>query len=130
MLLKNGQACPQSENIKAVKASTRLEIFKRIALAKDWIHQNYATAITLEDIASVAHMNSQHFLRMFKQTYQITPHQYLIDLKLIQAKHLLDSTLYPINDICRLIGFESVFSFSILFKKRFGIAPSQFRKME
>lgn len=130
LLKRNQDAYKRSQNIQAIKASTRLEIFKRIASAKDWMEENYHTDITLEDIASEAAMNSQHFLRMFKQVYFITPHQYLIELKLNKAKELLEATRMAINDICRAIGFESVFSFSVLFKNRFGIAPSYFRKAE
>ncbi|HEY4151164.1 MAG TPA: AraC family transcriptional regulator [Chitinophagaceae bacterium] len=127
-LLKDNQdAFRLSQNIHAIKASTRLEIFKRVSQARDWMEENYQRAITLEDIAVGAAMNSQHFLRMFKQIYHITPHQYLVDLKLKKAKQLLESTPLSITEICYSIGFESVFSFSILFKKRFGLAPSHFR---
>jgi AraC-like DNA-binding protein len=42
----------------------------------------------------------------------------------------LESTKLTINEICQDIGFESIFSFSILYKKRFGLPPSQFRKGE
>jgi len=67
---------------------------------------------------------------MFKQVYSITPHQYIIDLKLRKAKELLETTSLTISEICRNIGFESVFSFSILFKGRFGQPPSTLRKTE
>jgi AraC-like DNA-binding protein len=89
---------------------------------------HYNNNITLEDIAAPASMNSQHFLRMFKQVYHITPHQYLIDLKLKKAKQLLVSSGLTMAEICQTIGFESVFSFSILFKDRFGLAPAHFRE--
>ena len=128
LLVKNQDAQKRSINIQALKASTRLEIFKRISAARDWMEASYSGNITLEDIASIASMNSQHFLRMFKQVYNITPHQYIIDLKLKKARQLLEGNGMTINDICQAIGFESTFSFSVLFKKRFGMSPSQFRK--
>lgn len=128
LVSKNQDAYKRSQNIQALKASTRLEIFKRISTAKDWMEAHYQGAATLEDIAAVASMNSQHFLRMFKQVYSITPHQYLIDLKLKKARQLLEDNDLTISDICQAIGFESAFSFSILFKKRFGLPPSGFRK--
>jgi AraC family transcriptional regulator len=130
MLKKNREAYNHSQNIQVVKASTRLEIYKRVSTAKDWMDENYNVDISLEDIAAQAAMNSQHFLRMFKQVYCITPHQYIIDFKLKKAKLLLESTKLTINEICQSIGFESVFSFSILYKKRFGLAPSRLRKTE
>jgi AraC family transcriptional regulator len=128
LLAKNQDAYKLSLNVQAVKASTRLEIYRRISTARDWMDAHYANEMTLEDIGAIAAMNSQHFLRMFKQVYGITPHQYLIDVKLRTARGLLESTGLTINEICQRIGFESVFSFSVLFKKRFGIPPSQYRK--
>ncbi|HXB09801.1 MAG TPA: AraC family transcriptional regulator, partial [Puia sp.] len=128
LLMKNQDAYRLSQNVQAVKASTRLEIFKRISTARDWMDAHFAADISLEDIGAVAAMNSQHFLRMFKQVYSITPRQYIIDLRLHKAKELLEGTDLTINEICQAIGFESVFSFSVLFKNRFGIPPSVFRR--
>ena len=130
LLQKNIGAFKSSENIRAIKPSTRIEIFKRLSLAKEWMEENFHNDITLEAIATIAAMNSQHFLRMFKQAYFITPHQYLIELRLTKARSLLENTDSPISEICRSIGFESIYSFSILFKTRFGMAPSYFRKGE
>ncbi|HEV9035480.1 MAG TPA: AraC family transcriptional regulator, partial [Puia sp.] len=120
LLRANRDGYKLSQNIQAAKVSTRLEIFRRVSHARDWMEENYGINISLEDIAAEAAMNSQHFLRMFKQVYLITPHQYLIERKLKKARQLLESTEMTINEICQAIGFESVFSFSILFKNRFG----------
>lgn len=128
LLRENRSAANLSQNITAVKASTRLEIFKRVALAKEWMEANYSSGCTLEDIAVVANMNSQHFLRMFRQIFQITPHQYLVNIKLEKAKQLLHTTTLPVLEICNAIGFESVYSFSLLFRKKFGLPPARFRK--
>ena len=128
LLKANRDGYKRSQNIQAAKASTRLEIYRRVAHARDWMEENFSSNITLEDIAAEAAMNSQHFLRMFKQVYLITPHQYLIERKLKKARRLLESTAMTINEICEAIGFESVFSFSILFKNRFGEPPSRLRK--
>lgn len=128
LLRENRSAATLSQNIAAIKASTRLEIFKRVALAKEWMEANYSTNCSLEDVAVIANMNSQHFLRMFRQIYHITPHQYLVNIKLEKAKQLLHTTTLPVLEICNAIGFESVYSFSLLFRKKFGIPPARFRK--
>lgn len=127
LLVKNQDAYRKSLNVQAVKASTRLEIFRRISTARDWMEAHYNAEMTLEGLGAVAAMNSQHFLRMFKQVYSITPHQYIIDLKLRKAKELLETAPLTISEICQAIGFESVFSFSILFKRRFGLPPTGYR---
>jgi AraC-like DNA-binding protein len=130
LLKANREGYLRSQNIHAAKASTRLEIFRRVSHAREWMDAHFHTDISLSAIAAEAAMNSQHFLRMFKQVYLITPHQYLIELKLRKARRLLESTEMTINEICGAIGFESVFSFSILFKNRFGQAPSHLRQAE
>ena len=127
LLRKNQDAYQRSQNIQVAKASTRLEVFRRVSAARDWMEGNFAGEVTLETAAGVAAMNSQHFLRMFKQVYQITPHQYLIDLRLRKARALLEEGSLTINEICAAIGFESPFSFSVLFKKRFGVSPAHLR---
>ena len=127
LLKENQDAFRLSKNIHAMKAATRLEIFKRVSQARDWMEENFHLNITLEEIASVAAMNSQHFLRMFRQIYHITPHQWLIELRLKKAKLLMGTTEQTVTEICHAIGFESIFSFSVLFKKRFGMAPSHIR---
>jgi AraC-like DNA-binding protein len=128
LLEKNRDAYRRSANIQAVKPATRLEIFRRISTALDWMDAHFHEALSLEDIGAVAAMNSQHFLRMFKQVYGITPHQYLIDARLRRAKQLLEDSGLTISEICQEIGFESVFSFSVLFKRRFGAPPATWRR--
>ena len=128
LLRENRSAANLSKNIAAVKASTRLEIFKRVALAKEWMESNYSSGCSLEELATIANMNSQHFLRMFRQIYQVTPHQYLVHIKLEKAKQLLQTTTLPVWEICNAIGFESVYSFSLLFRKKFGLPPARSRK--
>jgi AraC family transcriptional regulator len=126
LLLANKEATRLSKNISVIRLSTRLEIFKRVSMAKEWMEANCCSRISLEQAATIANMNSQHFLRMFRQVYQITPHQYLIGCKLEKAKQLLQSTQHTVIEICNAVGFESVYSFSLLFRKRFGMSPRKF----
>ena len=110
------------------RRSTRIELFKRLSLARDWIHANYASPLPLDKMAETALLNSQHFLRMFRDCYGITPHQYVIDVRLTAARHLLLETKEPVSAICRSTGFESLSSFSGLFRHRFGDSPKAFRQ--
>jgi AraC-like DNA-binding protein len=128
LLRENRLAAKLSKNIRAIKVSTRLEIFKRIDGVREWMESNSSLTISLEDMAGIAHMNSQHFLRMFKQVHQVTPHQYLIELRLQKAKQLLHDTTDTVASICHAIGFESVYSFTHLFRKKFGLPPAAYRK--
>ena len=117
-----------SERLPVTRRSTRIELYKRLSAAREWILANYAAAISLEAMAESAMMNSQHFLRMFRDCYGITPHQFVIDVRLTVARQLLTETKQPVSAICRQTGFESFSSFSGLFRQRFGASPSTYRK--
>ncbi|MEP6701335.1 MAG: helix-turn-helix transcriptional regulator, partial [Bacteroidota bacterium] len=69
-----------------------------------------------------------HFHRLFRQVYKRTPHQYLTQKRLDKAKDLLSENK-PVTDVCNEVGFESIGSFSVLFKKEIGFAPQYFRNM-
>jgi AraC-like DNA-binding protein len=110
------------------RRSTRIELFKRLSHAREWIHANYASPLPLESMAEKAQLNHQHFLRMFRDCFGITPHQYLIEVRLAAARELLADTTEPIAAICRMTGFESPPSFSSLFRSRFGASPTAYRQ--
>jgi AraC-like DNA-binding protein len=116
-----------SERLPVTRRSTRIELYKRLSAAREWILANYPAAISLEAMAESAMMNSQHFLRMFRECYGITPHQFVIDVRLTVARQLLTDTKQPVSAICRQTGFESFSSFSGLFRRRFGSSPTGYR---
>lgn len=128
LMNENFAAIRASDNIEVVKKSTRIELYKRLSMSKKWIEKNFAQPVTLNQAADIAMLNSEHFLRLFKQAFNITPHQFLTKVRIDKAKHLLNETNETVSMICQLVGFESVSSFSGLFKQRMGISPAQFRK--
>ncbi|MEE6678464.1 AraC family transcriptional regulator [Limosilactobacillus fermentum] len=66
--------------------------------------------------------------RIFKETFGISPREYLSKLKINEAKKLLSKPQYSINDIGEALGYKSVANFSRQFKRWTAISPSQFRK--
>jgi AraC-like DNA-binding protein len=117
-----------AEKLAVSRRSTRVALFKRLSLAREWIHANYPSPAPLEAMAGKAQLNHQHFLRMFRDCFGSTPHQYLIEVRLAAARELLKNTAEPVNTICRMTGFESPPSFSGLFRRRFGASPTAFRQ--
>jgi len=75
----------------------------------------------------VSTLSPFHFQRMFKLAFGQTPMQYLQDTRLTAARRLLAHTGDDITSICFAVGFESLGSFSWLFRKRFGVSPRTFR---
>lgn len=118
-----------SARLNVAKLSTRVELFRRLSMTRDWVIEQAASPITLMDMAGMAALNHQHFLRSFRQVYQTTPHQFLIEIRLEKARQLLLHTEEKVSEICRQTGFESLSSFSGLFKEKFGVSPSLFREL-
>ena len=105
------------------------DTYQRIANAKVFIDENYHSSIDLDQIAKQAFMSRFHFHRLFTRIYKRTPHQYLTPTRLEAAKVLLAKEGISITDVCSLIGFESLGSFSSLFSKQSGYSPQYYRNI-
>src|SRR5215475_15551278 len=95
------------------------DIYQRIVTAKIFIDENYHESIDLDEISQRAFLSRYHFHRLFTRIYRRTPHQYLTQKRLNKAKDLLAENK-PVTEVCTEVGFESIGSFSILFKKEIG----------
>jgi len=93
-----------------------------------FIDDNYCEAIDLQVISSRAYLSRFHFHRLFTRIYRKTPHQYLTRKRIEKAKDLLAENK-SVTDVCNEVGFESIGSFSVLFKKEIGFAPTYYRNM-
>lgn len=93
---------------------------------RDRLHQN----IKLTDLATIAHISPYHFLRLFKQSLGITPHQYILQQRLARSKLLLQNPELTISDIATLVGFDDRNYFDRYFKQVVGITPNQFRRSQ
>lgn len=102
-------------------------LYKRIEDAKILIDRNYPDKIDLAHIAKKVYLSKYHFLRLFKEAYGISPYQYLTAKRIEAAKKLLLTGL-SVSHTCKEVGFESVHSFSHLFKKYTGTSPGAFQK--
>lgn len=116
------------DKLSFIKTKTRQEVLKRLTLAKEFISSNYDQNITLEQIAEQACLSVNHLLRTFKEAYEISPYQFLMQLRLNRAKKLLQTTSYSLNEIVGLVGFECPSSFIRLFKHTFNITPLKYKK--
>jgi len=116
-----------TDNLPAVRASTREELWRRVNRARDFLHAHLDSPIGLSDVAAAACLSPFHLLRTFHAAFRQTPHQYLNQCRLDRAKFLLEKTRIPITDICLECGFMSLGSFSALFHKSCGMSPRAWR---
>jgi AraC family transcriptional regulator len=124
----NSEYTEKLNKLSFTKANTREEILKRLTLAKEFISSNFNHKLTLEDIAEQACLSVNHLLRTFKEAYNQSPYQFLMAVRLKRAKHFLQTTNYPLNEIVNLIGFECTSSFIRLFKSTYHTTPFKFKK--
>ena len=104
----------------------KIYLYKRIVQAKLFIDRHYAEKIDLHNIADEANFSKFHFIRLFRTIYGKTPHHYLTQVRIDNAKRLLAAGSSP-SDACFHVGFESATSFAALFKKLVGTTPSAFQ---
>jgi AraC-like DNA-binding protein len=104
------------------------DVLKRLARARDFIDHCYDHPLSLEQISEKACFSRYHFLRLFRQAFNKTPHQYLIERRIEKAKLLLSSNELRVTDVCFEVGFQSLGSFSSLFHRYVGHAPIIYRE--
>jgi AraC family transcriptional regulator len=100
---------------------------QQVRLARLLLHRSYDAPITIEDLSREVALSPYYLIRAFRHVYKQTPHQYLMGLRIAKAKELLRNSDLSITEICMAVGFESLGSFSTLFRKVVGLSPSAYR---
>jgi AraC-like DNA-binding protein len=106
----------------------RHEGFRRLCHARDRLQDLSEPSPSIAELAREARISPFHFIRQFESVFGVTPHQFRIEARLDAAKHLLAMGHYSVTDVCMEVGFSSVGSFSALFTRRVGEAPSAYRR--
>ena len=107
-------------------AYPKIYLYRRIVYAKLFIDTHFADKIDLDNIADEAFFSKFHFIRLFHSIYNKTPHQYLSFVRIEKAKQLLATEMIAAN-VCYAVGFESVSSFTGLFKRMAGQTPAAYQ---
>ena len=130
-LLREQQVIQETiNNLPSVRASTRQEMYRRVCKARDYMYSCYGEHINIDILAREACLAPFHFLRTFKQVFQITPHQMLTKIRLEQAQSLLLNTEEPVAQVGISIGFNNLSSFTRLFTTAYGVSPRRFRQAQ
>ncbi len=93
-----------------------------------YIAENYMRDISMTDVANQLHISYYHLSHLFKEKMGISPHNYMIDLRISEATRLLINTQYPICDIANMVGYTNQSRFFAQFRKLKNTSPMQFRK--
>ncbi|MFD0714492.1 helix-turn-helix domain-containing protein [Paenibacillus sp. GCM10027626] len=94
----------------------------------NYMEWRYKEEITLTSLANLVHLNPSYLIRLFKSHTNVTPFEYLRDLRLKAAASLLSGSQMPIHEIAQETGIGSVHYFCRIFKKTYGLSPAEWRK--
>jgi AraC-like DNA-binding protein len=95
--------------------------------ARDLIDRRFAEPLDLAAMAEAAGFSRYHFSRLFRAAYGEPPGAYLTRRRVERAKDLLRATNLTVTEICHLVGFTSLGSFSATFTKLVGAPPTRYR---
>lgn len=112
----------ESERVPAMRPATRRELYRRLCRARDFLAASLGAPLLLEDLARVACLAPHRLLRLYRDTFGETPHRDHVRRRLEHARVLLSRGM-PVGEAGRAIGFESLGSFSTLFRRRYGVSP-------
>jgi len=117
-----------SDPIPAVADSLKQFHLGTVETARNYIFENFSQNISLQQLAKHCLVSSFHFSRIFKTLMNISPHQYLTEVRLNHAKVLLTTTDQSVSDITYACGFNSPEHFATAYRHRFRINPTAQRK--
>ncbi|PZP48054.1 MAG: AraC family transcriptional regulator [Pseudopedobacter saltans] len=101
-----------------------------ISKAKFLLQEAYGRDVNMTKIAKQLTVSYSKFRKDFKMVTGVSPNQFLIEIRLNKAKELLKATNIPICEIAGQTGFDTLFYFSRLFKKKFNVAPTFYRGLK
>lgn len=103
------------------------ELLAHLRRARDLADRHYAQPLDLDTLAAQASVSKYHFLRCFSATYGKTPALYLAERRIERAQDLLRATNLTVTEVCVLVGYTSLGSFSTKFRQLVGTAPSDYQ---
>ena len=99
----------------------------KLKLTLDYIHDNLANDIKLDDIAKLLDISPGYFCRLFRESIGIPPYRYILQQRCHKAQELLDHNNLSLAEIAQLSGFNSSIQLHRHFKKFFGLSPQHYR---
>lgn len=115
-------------NFSATLTPVRRNSTYLCASVRRYIDEHYKENINLDMLAQISHVSKYYMVHAFTKTYDISPINYMISLRIQDAKQLLKNDDYSLSLISRLLGFSSPSYFSQSFKRQMGMSPQEYRR--
>lgn len=115
--------------IKGMKAKENVHLVQHqraMEQAVTYMMEHYNETVPLETLSKIACLSVFHFSRVFKQTFDLTPHQFQIRYRIEKSKELMMFNRMSLSSIAEKVGYSNVYSFSKAFKQLEGVSPREF----
>lgn len=112
-------------NVRVHRGGLAPSVLKRV---KDYIESHLCETLPLDDLAARAALSKYHFVRAFKQSLGTTPHNYVLERRLVRAACMLETDNQSVIDIAGECGFADPAHFARVFRRKFGVGPRDFRR--
>jgi len=96
--------------------------------AIEQLQSRYHENLSIADLAAEARLSPFHFIRSFKASVGVPPHQYLTQIRMERARVLLETTDLAITDVAFETGYQSPAHFARLFRRHYGMTPTAYRR--
>ena len=93
------------------------------------MEREYQRGIDVSDVAERLHLNRSYFTKLFERVMKCTPGGYLYEIRMERAAELLSLPEYSIGVVAASVGYADQFVFSRAFQRRFGVSPSEYRRL-
>ncbi|MDD3049337.1 MAG: AraC family transcriptional regulator [Bacilli bacterium] len=113
---------------KKIQIKATKKVTKECRFIEQYINDHFAEDITLQKLSDLTYLNKYYIVHVFKKYKGLSPINYLIERRMLEAKNLLETTNYSVSKISDIIGFSSQSYFSQTFKKEMEMTPNQYRK--
>lgn len=107
-----------------------IDLLPHLRRARDLADRTYAEQLDLTALAAAAGVSKYHFLRCFAAEYGETPMQYVARRRIERATDLLRATNLTVTEVCQLVGYSSLGSFSRRFTELVGMSPSEYQRTQ
>jgi AraC family transcriptional regulator len=113
---------------KATCAVQRQLSTRSVRSIRDFVEANIADCIKLDDLAAICGVSPEYFIRVFKSSLGVSPHRYVVGVRIHHAKRLLTDTNIGLAEIARQCGFAHQQHFTNTFRRMTGVSPGAYRR--
>ena len=103
--------------------------YSAVQYVKYYLEENYDQPVELEQLAGKVGLSQNYLRTLFKEQVGKTVLEYSLDVRMEKACQLLKNRSLKVKDVSQAVGYENVSYFGMLFQKKYGVTPNEYRKM-